>query len=118
MSQNRQSRDEPVQAVEQFAVSLQAAIETLTHDLAVVNAIREGLRSTKPVATVVADARLSIERSRLTDAIIELERARGQARNWLFLALHSEGVSIGEISRLWGISRQLASRILHDQADS
>ena len=118
MSQNRQSRDEPVQAVEQFAVSLQAAIETLTHDLAVVTAIREGLRSTKPVATVVADARLAIERSRLTDAIIELERARGQARNWLFRALHSEGVSIGEISRLWGMSRQLASRILRDQADS
>lgn len=118
MSQNQQSRDAPVQALDQFAVALQAAIETLTHELTVVNAMRDGLRSTKPVATVVAEVGLSIERSRLTDAIIELERARGQARNWLFRELHNEGVSIGEISRLWGMSRQLASRILRDQANS
>ena len=118
MSQNQQSRDAPVQALDQFAVALQAAIGNLTHELTVVSAVRDGLRSTKPVATVVADVGLAIERSRLTDTIIELERARGQARIWLFRALHDEGVSIGEISRLWGISRQLASRILRDQADS
>ena len=75
MSQNQQSRDAPVQALDQFAVALQAAIGNLTHELTVVSAVRDGLRSTKPVATVVADVGLAIERSRLTDTIIELDEA-------------------------------------------
>lgn len=42
---------------------------------------------------------------------------RRAIRVQMFRALISEGKSIGEIARIRGISRQLASRILHDAKD-
>ncbi|MCU1393532.1 MAG: hypothetical protein JWM34_1960 [Ilumatobacteraceae bacterium] len=55
------------------------------------------------------------ERSTVTAAIAKLEEARRASRRELFRALQVEGASIGDISRMWGVSRQLVSRILNDE---
>ena len=51
-------------------------------------------------------------RARFTEGLNGIERARGAARLSLWRLQLSEGSSITDIARAWGISRQLVSRAL------
>jgi hypothetical protein len=53
-------------------------------------------------------------RASLSDAITELERARHETQRLLFRLLHSEGRTMTDIGRTWGISRQLVSRLINE----
>jgi hypothetical protein len=53
-------------------------------------------------------------RAGLSASLGDLERQRHIGQRTLFRLLQAEGVSISDIARMWGISRQLASRILHE----
>ena len=103
-----------VQSVEQLAIAIEKAIHTLTLDHAVALSLIEGLRSDESVEAIVTSNKMASVREEMTDALVELEAARGHARAELFRALLREGSSIGQIARLWGISRQLASRIVRE----
>ena len=92
------------------------AIDTLNHELAVGATLLEGLRSTTPLWTIATDSKMAAERARLVHAMTELERAKHHARDCFFRGMHDEGVTIGQIARLWGISRQLASRTIQGQS--
>ncbi|MGZ4702027.1 MAG: hypothetical protein ACXV5U_10265 [Ilumatobacteraceae bacterium] len=103
-----------VQSIEQLATALQAAIETLTIDYGVARSLIEGIRSDETIEAIVTRNDMASVRGRMTAALIEIEAARGLARAELFRALLREGHTIGQISRMWGISRQLASRIVRE----
>lgn len=103
-----------VQSVEQLATAIEAAIETLTLDHAVALSLIEGLRSEATIEAIANSNNMAAVRERMTDSLLELEAARSRARAELFRALLREGSSIGQIARLWGISRQLASRIVRE----
>ena len=49
-------------------------------------------------------------RQELTDAMADFERRRHSARRSLTAVALEEGMSIGQIGRAWGFSRQLAAR--------
>ncbi|MDQ1511010.1 MAG: hypothetical protein QOG50_2854 [Actinomycetota bacterium] len=51
-------------------------------------------------------------RTSLTDRLNLLERARNASRRSLWRLQASEGRTIAEIARIWGLSRQLISRAL------
>ncbi len=104
-----------VQSVELLAAAIERAIETLTLDHAVAVSLIEGLRSDESIEAIVRSNKMASVREGMTDALVELEAARGHARAELFRALLREGHTIGQISRMWGISRQLASRIVREQ---
>ena len=53
-------------------------------------------------------------RQSLTEALAEVESARHKVRQLAFARGLAEGMSIGELARIWGISRQLASRYVKD----
>lgn len=53
-------------------------------------------------------------RTSLTDALADLERSRHEAQRLLFLLLQSEGQTLAEIGRTYGISRQLVSRLVNE----
>jgi hypothetical protein len=53
-------------------------------------------------------------RTSLTDALADLERSRHEAQRLLFLVLQSEGQTLAEIGRTFGISRQLVSRLVNE----
>lgn len=109
------NREVAIHAFERLVSALRSTIDTLNHELSVSAVLIEGLQSSTSLVNVARDAEISVERARLTDSITELESARYYARECYFQALNQEGASIGQISRLWGISRQLASRILKKQ---
>lgn len=53
-------------------------------------------------------------RNDLGTALVELERARHRAQQLIFRILVAEGKSATDIARVWGISRQLVSRLLNE----
>ena len=55
-------------------------------------------------------------RAGVSRALSDLERARHHARRLLFQLLQSEGCTLTEIGRMWGISRQLVSRLVNEPA--
>ena len=62
--------------------------------------IREALEAIQP----------SVARTTVNEALDEVERARHEARRATFALGLQQGMSIGELGRAWGFSRQLAAR--------
>jgi D-serine deaminase-like pyridoxal phosphate-dependent protein len=63
-----------------------------------------------PVSYVLPEVRADKRRSALTESIKEFELARHQTRLVLVAMAVDEGMSIADVARAWGVSRQLASR--------
>lgn len=101
--------------LEHFALTMTDVRATLEAEVALVREILDELTLNEDLVAVVAARPMSDERDRLTTSIMQLEEARRVARAHLFDALNKHGLSIGEIARSWGISRQLASRIIRDK---
>ena len=55
-----------------------------------------------------------ILRASVSNGIVELERTRHEAQRLLFQLLQAEGQSMTDIGRVWGISRQLVSRLVNE----
>lgn len=104
-------------AIEQFDGALARMSDTLENERQSMRTVRIGLDAGHGLSASLDVDGVSAERDNLTTAIVDLEGARRAIRVQMFRALMSEGKSIGEIARIWGISRQLASRILRDAKD-
>jgi hypothetical protein len=61
-------------------------------------------------AEAVKEAHLSEEQEDLREALFLLEQRRRESRIASFRSALDHGVSINELSRIWGFSRQMASR--------
>jgi hypothetical protein len=59
-------------------------------------------------------ANIAEERDELNEALFELERRRRESRLAVFRSALDHGVSINELARMWGFSRQMASRYARD----
>ncbi len=53
-------------------------------------------------------------RASLGDSLAELERTRHDAQRLLFQLMHAEGLTLADIGRMYGISRQLVSRLVNE----
>ena len=62
------------------------------------------------IATTLAATRAGETRAGTNDALQVLESARHNSRLSIFAAGLDEGMTIGDLARAWGFSRQLASR--------
>ena len=100
-----------------FAAALEEASRKIEQEQAVLADILADLRSGVPFTETIERVDMGVERESLTTAVAGMEAARRGVRVHMFRALLAEGYSIGEIARLWGVSRQLASRILRDARD-
>ncbi len=65
---------------------------------------------------VLPDIHADSWRSAVTDAIRGFEAARHRVRLLLVAIEIEEGLSIGEVAKSWGVSRQLASRWVQESA--
>jgi hypothetical protein len=75
---------------------------------------RISLEKGESVEAALANAEADRTRQGLTADLEVLERARHASRLSLIAAGVAEGMSINSIGRAWGISRQLASRYVHE----
>ena len=67
-------------------------------------------RPASDYATALKDAHITEDREDLNEALFLLERARRESRIASFRSALDHGVSINELARVWGFSRQMASR--------
>jgi hypothetical protein len=98
--------DVTVRLVEQLQAA-HASYETVRSMLA------EGA-STRDALSAVPTAEL---RRSLTACMADMETARGMVRRLTIAMGIEEGVSIGDMGRLWGFSRQLAARYAKEAQD-
>ena len=107
-------RERASAAVAHLRTAAEAMITRLEFDIRFSTSVQQSLAADGPLAARMRELDTPAARQGLTDAINRLEAARLDARRQLFRVMIAEGHSIGEIARTWGISRQLASRILRD----
>jgi hypothetical protein len=72
--------------------------------------VRSRLEQTDSVRDALSAVPTAELRQSLTRAMADLEAARHNVRRMTFAVGLDEGMTIGELSRLWGFSRQLAAR--------
>jgi hypothetical protein len=76
-------------------------------------ALRQAITVREPAldyARAVKEAHVSEEQADLGEALFLLEQRRRESRIASFRSALDHGVSINELSRMWGFSRQMASR--------
>jgi hypothetical protein len=69
------------------------------------------LESGAPVTQAFSALGESQQFNALTDLLSELEQARRECRRAVAAQAKSEGMTQGELARMWGVSRQLVTRI-------
>jgi CRP-like cAMP-binding protein len=87
--------------------------------------LNAGAGSFSLVRTLVQDGRRLSElaelidpvplRAAIAESMVRLERARHVTQRAMFRLLKSEGMTNADIARMWGISRQLVSRIVNEE---
>ena len=83
--------------------------QLVTHE-AVCRQVLSDVREQAVIGPVLPVVRADLWRSATTDAIKEFEGTRHRARLARVAMSVDEGMTIAEIARSWGVSRQLASR--------
>jgi hypothetical protein len=72
--------------------------------------IRRALEKGEPLARVAERTDFRTTREAMSVAVEEFETSRHRFKVAAFILAHAEATSIGKLSRLWGISRQLGAR--------
>ena len=67
--------------------------------------------------TVFKDTIFTEDREDLSEALSELDRCRRASRVASFRSALEHGMSINELARIWGFSRQMASRYAKEARD-
>jgi DNA-directed RNA polymerase specialized sigma24 family protein len=99
-------------------VALGAAADHIRHALSAAGGAYSVLRSHLGAEGKVTELLGLIDpiplRADLSEASMELERARHRSQRLVFKLLHVEGLTKAEIARGWGVSRQLVSRLINE----
>ncbi len=97
--------------------SVELVIEAMQNVRRLLECREEALRRAISVREVAVDyteavraAHVSEEREDLREALFLLEQRRRESRIASFRSALDHGVSINELARMWGFSRQMASR--------
>jgi len=102
-----------LQEFRQEAATLRAALRRF--ERAMERACRQVERDV-PLHEVMDQIGVGELRADLVERLTRFEEARHRMRTACFRLSLTEGLSIGAIARLWGISRQLASRLVNEAA--
>lgn len=95
--------------VEQIESTVALRLQLVTHE-AVCRQVLAEVQGQVPIGCVLPAVRADRWRASVTDAIKGFESTRHRVRLDLVGMSLDEGMTIAEIARAWGVSRQLASR--------
>jgi len=109
MTAVQDDRERVLASVDTFVETCDRFRKTLRSVAASNRRVRSLVEEGGPVRDVLAAIPTSAIRKTMTQQIEELEAARHNVRKAVFALGLNEGLSIGELSRLMGFSRQLAA---------
>jgi DNA invertase Pin-like site-specific DNA recombinase len=110
------SQDEVVQAVEELIAAVAVARSEMRR---AEQALRRALRRItegEAIESLILLRPPAEKRRAFLDALEEVHRTRHTARQKVFTHAQQHGLSVSELARAWGISRQLASRYLKEES--
>jgi DNA-directed RNA polymerase sigma subunit (sigma70/sigma32) len=106
---------------ERYVASLDVLDEANDHLVAVLGEARDAravarkfVASGRPLKDIDEVLDPQPVRSAVADALAESERRRHETQRLLFTLLQSEGQTLADIGRTYGISRQLVSRLVNE----
>jgi AraC-like DNA-binding protein len=105
-------RDRAIDDLDELIAAAADARKALRSYQTVLEKNRRHLAEDRRASDMAARFDVRAVRAALTDQLDRVERARGASRRSLWRLQASEGTTIAEIARMWGLSRQLISRAL------
>src|SRR4051812_19509828 len=102
-------------AFEALRESMTGAADLFAREAQVASALLSALDVEPSITKLTARFPINEERIRLATALDRYEVTRRSARVALWRVMLAEGCSIGEISRIFGVPRQLVPRQLRDE---
>jgi DNA-directed RNA polymerase specialized sigma subunit len=103
-----------LEAVDAVEVASERTIAALTVAQRARAVARENATAGRPMTELENMIEPNSLRASVAEALAELERTRHDAQRLLFQLLHTEGQTMADIGRTWGISRQLVSRLVNE----
>ena len=88
-----------------------AARQALRQSETILRRLRRRLERGSSIAEGFAGLDISDHRQATFDGLTALEQARREARRAIIAVGLSEGLSLGQMARQWGVSRQLVTRL-------
>ena len=112
------SQDEVVQAIEELIAAVEAARAEMRRAEQGLRRALQRIAAGEPIESLIVIRPPAEKRKAFLDALEEVHRTRHAMRRKVFAYSQQRGVSVAEMARSWGISRQLASRYLKEESAS
>ena len=109
-----QARAHVREAFEKLRAAMDVAAATFTHGAGVATAMLDAIDNEPSLTNLVASFPVAEQRKSLTVSLENYETCLRDVRIALWRVMRSEGCTIGEISQIFGLSRQRVSRQLRD----
>ncbi len=104
-------RNQAVEAVGELRRAMQLLEDALHANVAAAARLESGLAGSLPAIEVMNGVQMADIRTSLTARTHEFDVARKAARQAITALLISEGATLKDVARVFGVSRQLASRL-------
>lgn len=104
-------RTQAVAAIGELRRAMQTLEDALHATIAATTGLESGLAGSLPAIEVMNSVQLADIRTSLTTQTREFDVARKAARQAVIALLISEGATLKDVARIFGVSRQLASRL-------
>ena len=112
------SKEQAVEALDQFIAALTVSRAEMRRTEQFLRNVRQKVEDGETVESLIAVMPPAKQRRTLADALDQLNRSRHKARQKVFALALERGVSVAELGRAWGISRQLAARYINEEVES
>jgi hypothetical protein len=112
------SKEQAVEALDEFISALTVARTEMRRTEQFLRSVRQQVEDGETVESLIALMPPAKQRQTLADALDQLNRSRHKARQKIFALALERGLSVAELGRAWGFSRQLAARYISEEVGS
>jgi DNA invertase Pin-like site-specific DNA recombinase len=110
------SQDEVVQAVQDLIAAVAAARAEMRKAEQALRRVLGRIEGGDTVESLILLRPPAEKRRAFLESLEEVHRTRHTVRRKVFVHAQQRGVTVAELARAWGISRQLASRYLKEES--
>ena len=110
------SQDEVVQAVQELIAAVTAARAEMRRAEQALRRVVGRIENGETVESLIILRPPAEKRKAFLESLEEVHRTRHTVRQRVFAHAQQRGVTVADLARAWGISRQLASRYLKEES--
>ncbi len=112
------SESQVSRSLEETADAVAVAVKALKNFEDVLRGILREAETQSDLLSVILSVHPSDQREEVNDALIVMEKTRHQLRSRIFALGLDRGMTMSELGRAWGFSRQFAARLAKESETS